>query len=138
MERYLPLIEEVISRISTVTFANHLAFMETLQQYKEDLSLFLQHMIHCYKALLADESSCVSMSVAIIRLLTWQTSLRLFMHYVRIYIQLPYRSATFTVSFWNRNVARRDRRFCTLGVVHTCVCTLLQAHCGCTLYRVAE
>ena len=89
MERYLPLIEEVIRRISVVTFADRLAFMETLQQYKEDFSLLLQHMIDCYKALLADESSCVSTSVAIIHLLTRRTSLRLLKHYVRIFVRLP-------------------------------------------------
>ena len=43
MERYLPLFEEVIRRISVATFADRLAFMETLQQHKEDFSLLLQH-----------------------------------------------------------------------------------------------
>ena len=33
-------------------------------------------MADCYKALLADELSCVSVNVAIIHLLTWRTSLR--------------------------------------------------------------
>ena len=81
--------EEVLRRISAATFADHMAFTETLKQHKEDFSSLLQHMANCYKALLAYESSCVSASVAIIHLCTWQTSLRIFMHYVRILIQLP-------------------------------------------------
>ena len=63
--------EEVLRRISAATFAHHVAFTETLQQHKKNFSLLLQHMIDCYKALLADKSSCVSASVAIIHLLTW-------------------------------------------------------------------
>ena len=83
------LTEEVLRRISAATFAHCVAFTETLQQHKKNSSLLLQHMIDCYKALLAGESSCVSASVAIIHLLTRWTSLRIFMHYVRISIQLP-------------------------------------------------
>ena len=71
-------------------FADRVAFIETLQQYKEDFSLLLQHMADYYKALLADESSCVSASIAIIHLFSWRKSLRIFMHYVTILIQLPY------------------------------------------------
>ena len=47
-------------------FADRVAFIETLQQHKEDFSSLLQHMANCYKALLTDESSCVSASIAII------------------------------------------------------------------------
>ena len=50
-----------------------MAFTETLQQHKEDFSSLLQRMTDCYKALLANELSCVSPSVAIIHLLTRQT-----------------------------------------------------------------
>ena len=80
--------EEVLRRISAATFAHRVAFTETLQQHKNFSSL-LQHMIDCYKVLLADKLSCVSASIAIIHLLTQWTSLRIFMHYVRILIQLP-------------------------------------------------
>ena len=66
--------EEVLGRISAATFADRVAFTEILQQHKEDFSLFLQHMANCYKALLADESSCVSASVAIIHLRTCPTN----------------------------------------------------------------
>ena len=81
--------EEVLRRISAAPFAHRVAFTETLQQHKKNFSSLLQHMIDCYKVLLADESSCVSASIAIIHLLTQWTSLRIFMHYVRISIQLP-------------------------------------------------
>ena len=68
MERYLPhFTEEVLKRISA-TFADCVAFTETLQQHKEDFSSLLQHMAICYKALFANKSSCVSASVAIMHL----------------------------------------------------------------------
>ena len=62
MEKYLPhFTEEVLKRISAATyvatFADRMAFMETLQRHKEDFSLLLQHMADCYKALFADKSS---------------------------------------------------------------------------------
>ena len=45
--------------------------METLQQHKEDFSSLLQHMADCYKALLGNNTSCMSVSVAIIYLYTY-------------------------------------------------------------------
>ena len=72
--------EEVLRRTSAAMIADSVAFMETLQQYKEDFSSLLQHMADCYKALLANESSCVSASAAIIHLLTRRASLGIFMH----------------------------------------------------------
>ena len=63
--------------------------METLQPDKKDFSSLLQHMADCYKALLGDELSCMSMSIAIKHLLTGQMSLRIFMHYIRILIEFP-------------------------------------------------
>ena len=81
--------EEVVRRISAATFADPVAFTETLQQHKEDFSSLLQHVANCCKALLADESSCMSASVAIIHLLTQRTSLRIFMHCIRILLRLP-------------------------------------------------
>ena len=62
--------EEVLRRISAAPFAHRVAFTMTLQQHKKNFSSLLQHMIDCYKALLADKSSCASASVAIIHLLT--------------------------------------------------------------------
>ena len=57
MERYLPhFTEEVLKTISAATFADRVAFTETLQQHK-DFSSLLQHMADCYKALFADISS---------------------------------------------------------------------------------
>ena len=82
------LTEEVLRRIAAATLADHVAFTEMLQQHKEDFSSLLQHMADCYKGLLTDNTSCTSTSVAIIHLLTGQTSLRIFMQYVRILIQL--------------------------------------------------
>ena len=89
MEKYLSnFTEEVLKRILAATyvamFADHVAFTETLQRHKEDFSLLLQHMADCCKALFADKSSCTSASVH-----TRRSSLRVFMHYVRILIQLP-------------------------------------------------
>ena len=80
--------KEVLRRISAATFADCVAFTEMLQQHK-DFSSLLQHMADCCKALLADELSCMSTSIAIIHLLTRRMSLRIFMHYVRILIRLP-------------------------------------------------
>ena len=57
--------EEALRRISAATFVDCMAFTEMLQQHKEDFSSLLQHMADCYKALIADESSCVSASAAI-------------------------------------------------------------------------
>ena len=71
--------EEVLRRISAATFADRMQFTEALQQHKEGFSSLLQHMVNCYKALLAAESSCLSTVVAIIHLLTRRTSLRKFM-----------------------------------------------------------
>ena len=70
MEKYLPhFTEEVLKRILAATyvatFADHVAFTETVQQRKEDFSSLLQYMADCYKALFADKSSCASASVAI-------------------------------------------------------------------------
>ena len=85
MEKYLPhFTEEVLKRISAATFADRVAFMETLQRHLEDFSSLLQHMADCYKALFADKSSCASTSVAITH------PANEFMHYVRILIRLPF------------------------------------------------
>ena len=66
MERYLPQFTEVVlKRISAAVFADCVAFMEMLQRHKEEFSSLLQHMADCYKALLADKSSCTSTSVVI-------------------------------------------------------------------------
>ena len=70
---YLPhSTEEVLKRISAATyvatFADRMAFTETLQQHKEDISLLLQHMANCYKALFTDKSNCASTSVAMTHL----------------------------------------------------------------------
>ena len=78
--------EEILRRISAGTFADCVAFTETCSN-KEDFSSHLQHMIDCYMALHTDNLSCVSASVAIIHLLTWRTSLRIFMLYIRILAQ---------------------------------------------------
>ena len=65
MERYLPhFTEEVLRRILAATFADCVAFTETLQRH-EDFSSLLQHMADCYKALFVDKLSCASESVAI-------------------------------------------------------------------------
>ena len=77
MEKYLPhFTEEVLNRISAATyvatFADRVAFTEMLQQHKEDFSLLLPHMADCYKAVH-----------------TLRMSFRVFMHYVRILMQLP-------------------------------------------------
>ena len=64
MERYLPhFTEEVLKRISAATFADRVAFTETLQQHKEDFSSLLQHMADCCKALFTDKSSCTSVAI---------------------------------------------------------------------------
>ena len=78
--------EKVLKRISAATVADCVAFTETLQQHREDFSSLLQHMADCYKALFADKSSYASASIAVTHL---RTSLRVFMHYVRILMQLP-------------------------------------------------
>ena len=58
MEKYLPhFTEEVLKRILAATFADRVAFTETLQQHKEDFSSLLQLMADCYKALFANKSS---------------------------------------------------------------------------------
>ena len=65
MEKYLPhFTEEVLKRILAATFADCVAFTETLQQHKDDFSSLLQHMANCYKALFVNKSSCVSASLA--------------------------------------------------------------------------
>ena len=69
MEKYLPhFTEEVLKRILAATyvatFADRVAFTETLQRHKEDFSSLLQHMADCYKALFANKSSCASASIA--------------------------------------------------------------------------
>ena len=79
--------EEVLGRITAATFADRVAFTETLQQHNEDFSSLLQRRADCYKALLADESNCVSTSAAIVHLQL--PNERVFMHYVRILIRLP-------------------------------------------------
>ena len=81
--------EEVLREDFCCNFADRVTFTETLQQHKEDCSSLLQHMADCYKAPLADESSCVNVSVAVIHLFTRRTSLRIFVHYLRILIRLP-------------------------------------------------
>ena len=83
--------EEGLKRISAATYnvtmlADCVAFTETLQRHKYDFSSLLQHMVDCNKALFADESICTSTCV---HLFTWQTSLRVFIHYERILLQLP-------------------------------------------------
>ena len=70
MVRYLPhFIEEVLKRISAATyvatFADRVAFTETLQRHKEDFSSLLQHMANCYKALFTNKVSCAGTRVAI-------------------------------------------------------------------------
>ena len=66
MEKYLLYFtEEILKRISAATFADRVAFTETLLRHKEDFSSLLQHMANCYKALFADKSSCASASIAI-------------------------------------------------------------------------
>ena len=57
--------EEVLKRIPAATFADRVAFTDTLQRHKEDFSSLLQHIAICYKALFADKSSCASASAAI-------------------------------------------------------------------------
>ena len=71
MEKYLPYFtEEILKRISAATFADRVAFTETLLRHKEDFSSLLQYMADCYKALFADKSSCANVSVAITHLVS--------------------------------------------------------------------
>ena len=81
--------EEVLRRISATTFAHRVAFTQTLQQHKEDFSLLLQRMAGRYTALLAEKRECCYYTREIssnYSLLTRQT---IFIHHVRILIQLP-------------------------------------------------
>ena len=77
--------EEVLWRSSTAThvatFAEHVAFTDMLQQHKEDFSSLLQHMADCYKALFTDKLTCTSERE--------RMSIRIYMHHIRILIQLP-------------------------------------------------
>ena len=102
------------------TFADHVAFTETLQRHKEDFSSLLQHMADCYKALFAGESSCTSASIAI----THPANEFKNIHALRENINgCPADMWCVTVSFYKRDVPRRDRwlrthLLCTLGLVY--------------------
>ena len=61
------LLKRYVLKWISATFADRVASTETLQRH-EDLSSLLQRIAVCYKALFADKSSCVSVSVAIMHL----------------------------------------------------------------------
>ena len=68
-------------------------------------------MAECYKALLANESSCASASIAIIHLANKIKSIHALRKNVNTVAMLMHDALL--RHFWNRGVQWRDRRLCT-------------------------
>ena len=77
-------------------------------------------MADCYKALLTDEWSCVSVSAAITHLFTWWGSLRIFLRYVRILIWLPCWQVTRYCVILEKGLPRRVGGCSLLSLMYSC------------------